>query len=293
MGKYTAQARHDLQSVSVEKRFGAATLLVEDQLNMSDVFGRGFDYDRSAGHELNWARAEARVARLVGPNTIDVGGYSLRDMIVGTLDRFFGFDMILFVEHAVDWYRWHIEVGVKGRHETMTIDLSRFDVVNEWSGIPQDVFWSVYESVNHLVSLRDGLPHERYTFEQELSDARYAIRVWETNNYVKRSDEDEALLHEWVERTNQSHGRIVAGAKSETMYRGHYIIRHRPWSAMYGNDTFSMNGRYSPRHLEVFDPKEKEMFGTKAEPVWLLDLNGIPNHLSENIAHMHDVLKNF
>lgn len=177
MGKDTAQARKDLQRKSALVREKAARVLVEDQLNMSDVFGRGFDYDRRAAHELNRARVAARVARLKDGRIPEVDGVPAHlRLIVATLQT-----------HGIETL---IRVELDARHATHPIrvfchpDPDDADSPTEFGerlapfgldGTSEAIQWWCCEEVNRVIALHGGTKADKAVYAEVLDAARRAV----------------------------------------------------------------------------------------------------------------------
>lgn len=171
MGKDTLQARKDLQSPSVSVREAAAKVLVEDQLNMCDVFGRGFDYDVRAGHELNRARVAARVARLkdvVLPKRDEAG---VASALIVELANTFRFAHLARVE--LDARQAALRIVVHARPDEPDAPTVTHRALADvgLAGSPEALQWWVCEEVNRMISLYNGTEEDQALYQKEYEAA--------------------------------------------------------------------------------------------------------------------------
>lgn len=177
MGKDTAQARRDLQSDSVLVRERAARILVDDQLNMSDVFGRGFDYDRKAGHELNRARVAARVARLKEVPIPEVGGVPAHlRLIVETLQAH-GIENLIRVELHTQNKSHPLRVFCHSDPDDADYPTAFGERLVPFGldGTPEAVQWWCCEEVNRVISLYHGTLEDKTVYAEVVAAARAAV----------------------------------------------------------------------------------------------------------------------
>lgn len=177
MGKDTAQARRDYQSDSVLTRERAARILVDDQLNMSDVFGRGFDYDRNAGHELNRARVAARVARLKDVVIPEVDGVPAHTRLIVETLHIYGIDNLIRVEldtsHAS--HRLRVFCHPDPDDADYPTEFGERLVPYGLDGVPEAVQWWCCEEVNRVIALYHGTDDDKAVYAEVLDAAHAAV----------------------------------------------------------------------------------------------------------------------
>lgn len=174
MGKDTAQARRDLQSPSVLVREAAAQVLVEDQLNMCDVFGTGFNYDRTAGHELNRARVAARVARLNDATIPEIDGVPAHLLFIVDTVQIYGIDNLIRVELHTHNKNFPLQVFCHPDPDDANLP-TQFGVGLDYMGLkgaPEAIQWWCCEEVNRLVSLYHGTDKDKALYAEVLDAAR-------------------------------------------------------------------------------------------------------------------------
>lgn len=213
--------------------------------------------------------------------------YNASWLVMGQIDRVIGFDRVLYVQESRFDDEAFLDVAIEGFHHYITLDMNRFLI-----GDSEEDWEQIHESINRVLDFRRKGVREQHTASEILNFARCELESWERIPLFAFTGDEERAIDAWMTALNDAHDAPIVGkGPGDAFATGDLVIEYRKWNGGNGNDDFAFDGRYSPRFLEVYSMTDRELHGSDAPVLRLIDMNNLPNHISENRKLMYNIIR--